>query len=90
MSYIRLSNNEIVEVFPYNPFDWIPNQEFLKSCIYTDQEVECGMYYNDITGQFEHKPIEPPKEPEPTMEELQLEFNIDMEYRVSLMEMGLI
>jgi len=40
MKYCRINEqNQVVEIFPYNPFEWIPNEEFLKTCIECPDEI---------------------------------------------------
>lgn len=47
--YCRVKNNKVVEIFSYNPFEWIPNDEFLSNCYECDY-AEIGYRYKD--GQF--------------------------------------
>lgn len=41
MKYIRLNKKgEVVEIFAYDPFEWIPNEEFLSDCRQLKDSVE--------------------------------------------------
>jgi len=56
-------NLQVVELFNFNPFEWIPNDNFLKNCMECPSDVSEGMYY--INNQFTNDPGTAP----PTSEE---------------------
>ena len=60
MTYCRLENNKVVEVFNYNPFEWIPNKAFTANCLECPNHVKQGYLYRN--GEFVNID-EVPKEP---------------------------
>lgn len=42
MKYCRLENGVVIEIFDYNPFEWIPNDAFLANCFECQDEVQQG------------------------------------------------
>lgn len=64
LKYCRINGDVVVEIFPYNPFEWIPNDAFLSTCKECPESTEVGYIYKD--GQF----IDPSTIPhEPSMDE---------------------
>lgn len=64
--------------YKYEDGEIILNPEYASS-------VAEGKYYNTETGQFVLPPIS-----ELTFEEKQLEFNMDLDYRTTCLELGLV
>lgn len=62
MKYCRLENKVIVEIFTYNPFEWIPNESFLENCLEVEDntEIKCGFIYED--GNFKDPDIKTQQE----------------------------
>lgn len=63
--------------YKYEGGEIVPNPEYASS-------VAEGKYYDTETGQFVLPPL-----PEPTAEERQAEFAVDIDYRVSCLELGI-
>ena len=55
--------------------------------ITTNPKYDPGKIYDSETGEFVDLPE--PEPPEPTFEEKQLEFDLDIDYRVTCLELGL-
>ena len=80
MKYCRLENGVVVEIFDYNPFEWIPNDAFLSNCKSCPEEVKIGWIYKD--EQF----LDPHTIPqEPTI----YDYLVDLDFRLMLIELGL-
>jgi hypothetical protein len=45
--YCRLDNDVVVEIFDYNPFEWIPNPAFLANCMECPDDVKQGYIHKD-------------------------------------------
>lgn len=87
--------NKIVEIFDYDVFNWIKDELFLKDCyeIETEENIQQNMYYVDGTF-YDENPN--PITPELTFEERQTianaeqdEMNLDFDYRITMLELGL-
>lgn len=53
LQYFRINDKfEIVEVFPYNPFDWIRDSNFLKKCHMKDCDIEIKQHMYYINGEI--------------------------------------
>lgn len=65
MKYIRVDeNNVVVEIFPYDPFEWIPNGEFLAGCRTLADGVEVDYYWAE-NEDGTYSPPDPSELPEP-------------------------
>ena len=102
--YLKLNGNIVTEIIPdIDPV--FPNvsieerfpPEYVSELIHADDgaEIYCGMEYNSETGEFvfpESSPSEiiPVEEPvEDTAGVSQAEINLDVEYRLSCLELGI-
>ncbi len=48
MGYCRIENGIVVEIFPFNPFEWIPNDAFLAHCKECTDDVKQGYIHHGI------------------------------------------
>lgn len=102
--YLKLTKNIVTEIipdtdpiFPNVPIEDRFPTEYVSELIHADDgaEIYCGMEYNSETGEFalpEPSPSEiiPAEEPvEDTAGVSQAEINLDVEYRLSCLELGI-
>lgn len=88
MKTVRLSGNVVAEIIPDYALPvakWY-NEEFAAQCREAPDEVEQGWVYAEETGQFSPPP--PPADPEPTPDEDRDELIVDLDYRVTILELG--
>lgn len=69
--------NEIPDGFVSGKYKFVDDEYVL------NPDYDPAKIYDSETGMF----VDPP-EPEPTFEEQQLEFNLDTDYRVTCLELG--
>lgn len=96
MKKIMFSTNDNIHIIGYTEFpipEEIPGNQYL---LEVDEEVLTDyLHYKIVDGALirmedtEYEELYPSVEPEPTAEEKQMDFNIEMDYRVSCIELGL-
>lgn len=103
--YIYIENNRVREIlpdfdekFPNIPIEKRFSNDFLGKCVYApdDPDVKIGMIYDPEDGSFGYPPVdddlilvelEYPSEPENVL--TQDDYNMDFDYRLSCLELGL-
>lgn len=90
MKTVLLQNNIVVETIPEYalPVERWYGPTFAAQCVEAPDGVEQGWVYDPTTDSF--TPPGPQTPPEPTAEEILLELTADQEYRLCLIELGLL
>ena len=62
MNYVRVTDQVVIEVFPYDPFEWLKGSDILPECFEAPDEVE--QFWRYIGGEWlEPLPPDPPEPP---------------------------
>lgn len=103
--YIYIEENKVRDIipdrderFPNVPIENRYAPEYLEKCVYApdDTDVKIGMIYDPEDGSFGYPPVdddlilvepEYPSEPENVL--TQDDYNMDFDYRLSCLELGL-
>ena len=89
MKTVRLKNNVVMEIIPDYalPVEKWYGEAFAAECMKAPDDVEQGLVYDPVSMMFS-----PAGEdmPEPSLESDLLEMTVDHEYRLTLLELGVI
>ena len=90
MKIARLKNNVVQEIIPEYalPVEKWYGPVFAAECVEAPDEVDQGWVYDSATGSFS-EPV-PAPEPEPSVESDLLDIAVDHEFRLTLLELGVI
>ena len=89
MKTVRLKENKVQEIIPDYalPAEKWYGAAFAAECVEAPDEVEQGWVYDPVSMLFSPAPDH---EPEPSLESDLLDMTVDHEYRLTLLELGVI
>lgn len=91
MKTVRLKENKVQEIIPDYalPVEKWYGKAFAAECVEAPDEVEQGWIYDPATGSFSEPVPVTDQEAEPTEEDDTAAMLVDHEYRLLLLELGL-
>lgn len=91
MKTVRVASGIVQEIIPdyAHPVDRWYGEAFAAQCHEAPDEVETGWIYDEEAGTFAPPAELEPPAPQLTTEEIMLDMITDLEYRTSLLELGI-